>query len=70
MKHVAGFLLISAAFVAANLVGAGVVLVLGAGMDRIHPAIGQQAWIWVLICIIATAAAVVFLRGLVTRSGQ
>jgi nitroreductase len=49
-------------FVAANVVGAGVVLVLGLMLQAIAPA-WQSPWPWFVVCAAGVGAALTFLKG-------
>ncbi len=47
---------------AANIVGAGVIQVLGGILQRVLPGL-ESPWPWFLICAAAAIAAFLFLRG-------
>ena len=53
---------VAAFFFAANVVAAGVVLVLGKMLQAIAPA-WHSPWPWILICAAGALAAFLFLRG-------
>jgi uncharacterized protein (DUF983 family) len=49
-------------FVAANVVGAGVVLVLGLMLQALAPT-WQSPWPWFVVCAAGVGAALTFLKG-------
>ena len=65
MNKLAAFLGINAAFVGANVVGAGVFRVLGEVANGAIQDADLVVWPWILIGIASAGAAVVFLIGLI-----
>lgn len=65
MTKLATFLAINAAFVGANVVGAGVFRVLGEVANGAIQDADLVVWPWILIGIASAGAAVVFLIGLI-----
>ncbi len=56
-------------FVAANVVAAGVILVLGMAMQRAAPAL-ESPLAWIIICAGGALAAYLFLKGAIICAGE
>ena len=68
MRLLSGIVLV-AVFLAANVVAAGVVLVLG-GLLRRAPALDGSPWAWMAVLAAGAFAAVIFLRGAMSFCGR